>query len=235
MGTGLFRIDRTRVPVACSHGGSLHYRDGGSHRPGISDHHDGLVRRARGAGIGARWARVQHGEVSKPLHAAHIRLCDGELLRQFDPRTWFFHQGLYRWWHNKSSEPDWRRWFHLDAERDPRGIFQDRAVNIEQHDESLLCDRVLRGPIPVSHAGRDNLCHPGLRCDCGNDHWIARAYLYPIPCLRQARLALLVLLVLVNVYILFKIPTMTHSLFTGGTGGHGGGLGLAMMAIRAAM
>ena len=42
-------------------------------------------------------------------------------------------------------------------------------------------------------------------------------------------------LVLVNIYILFKIPTMTHSLFTGGTGGHGGGLGLAMAAIRAAM
>jgi hypothetical protein len=48
-------------------------------------------------------------------------------------------------------------------------------------------------------------------------------------------LPLLVLLVLVNVYILFKIPTMTHSLFTGHTGGHGGGLGMAMMAIRAAM
>jgi hypothetical protein len=48
-------------------------------------------------------------------------------------------------------------------------------------------------------------------------------------------LPLLVLLVLVNVYILFKIPTMTHSLFTGGTGGHGGGLGAAMMAIRAVM
>jgi hypothetical protein len=48
-------------------------------------------------------------------------------------------------------------------------------------------------------------------------------------------LPLLVLLVLVNIYILFKIPTMTHSLFTGGTGGHGGGLGIAVMAIRAAM
>jgi TrbL/VirB6 plasmid conjugal transfer protein len=48
-------------------------------------------------------------------------------------------------------------------------------------------------------------------------------------------LPLLILLVLVNVYILFKIPNMTHSLFTGGTGGHGGGLGMAMMAIRAAM
>jgi type IV secretory pathway VirB6-like protein len=48
-------------------------------------------------------------------------------------------------------------------------------------------------------------------------------------------LPLLVLLVLVNIYILFKIPTMTHSLFTGGVGGHGGGLGAAVMAIRAAM
>jgi hypothetical protein len=48
-------------------------------------------------------------------------------------------------------------------------------------------------------------------------------------------LPLLVILVLVNIYILFKIPTMTHSLFTGSTGGHGGGLGVAMMAIRAAI
>ena len=48
-------------------------------------------------------------------------------------------------------------------------------------------------------------------------------------------LPLLVLLVLVNVYILFKIPTMTHSLFSGGSGGHGGGLGAAMLAIRALM
>src|SRR6202167_3783499 len=55
------------------------------------------------------------------------------------------------------------------------------------------------------------------------------------PSLMVQTLPLLVLLVLVNVYILFKIPTMTHSLFTGGTGGHGGGLGLAMMAIRTAM
>ena len=55
------------------------------------------------------------------------------------------------------------------------------------------------------------------------------------PFLDGSDLAASRLLVLVNIYILFKIPTMTHSLFTGGTGGHGGGLGLAMMAIRAAM
>jgi len=44
-----------------------------------------------------------------------------------------------------------------------------------------------------------------------------------------------VLLVLVNVYILFKIPTMTHSLFTGGTGDMVEVWAWAMMAIRAAM
>jgi type IV secretory pathway VirB6-like protein len=48
-------------------------------------------------------------------------------------------------------------------------------------------------------------------------------------------LPLLILLVLVNVYILFKIPAMTQSLFGGHTGGHDGGMGVAMMAIRAAI
>jgi len=52
------------------------------------------------------------------------------------------------------------------------------------------------------------------------------------PSLIVKALPLLVLLVLVNIYILFKIPAMTHTLFTGGIGGHGGGLGIAMMAIR---
>src|ERR1700723_2604017 len=55
------------------------------------------------------------------------------------------------------------------------------------------------------------------------------------PSLIVKALPLLVLLVLVNIYILFKIPTMTHSLFTGGTGGHGGGLGVAGMVLRAAI
>jgi hypothetical protein len=55
------------------------------------------------------------------------------------------------------------------------------------------------------------------------------------PSLLVKTLPLLVLLVLVNIYILLKIPTMTHTLFTGGTGGHGGGLGIATMAIRGAM
>src|ERR1700761_6849604 len=38
-------------------------------------------------------------------------------------------------------------------------------------------------------------------------------------------LPLLILLVLVNVYILFKIPAMTMSIFSGSAGGHGGGMG----------
>jgi type IV secretory pathway VirB6-like protein len=54
------------------------------------------------------------------------------------------------------------------------------------------------------------------------------------PSLIVQTLPLLVLLVLVNIYILSKIPTMTHTLFTGGTGGHGVGLGVAPMAMRSA-
>ena len=48
-------------------------------------------------------------------------------------------------------------------------------------------------------------------------------------------LPLLILLVLVNVYILFKIPAMTQSLFSGHTGGGSSGLGMVMMALRAAI
>jgi type IV secretory pathway VirB6-like protein len=48
-------------------------------------------------------------------------------------------------------------------------------------------------------------------------------------------LPLLVLLVLVNIYILFKIPAMTQALLSGHTSGGGGGLGMAMMALRAAI
>src|SRR6202522_3782762 len=52
------------------------------------------------------------------------------------------------------------------------------------------------------------------------------------PALIVQTLPLLILLVLVNVYILFKIPSMTHSLFGSGGGG-GAGLGMIAMAIRA--
>lgn len=52
------------------------------------------------------------------------------------------------------------------------------------------------------------------------------------PALIVQTLPLLILLVLVNVYILFKIPTMTHSLFGSGGGGSGG-LGALALAIRA--
>jgi hypothetical protein len=38
-------------------------------------------------------------------------------------------------------------------------------------------------------------------------------------------LPLLILLVLTNIYILFKIPSMTMSIFSGSAGGHGGGMG----------
>jgi type IV secretory pathway VirB6-like protein len=48
-------------------------------------------------------------------------------------------------------------------------------------------------------------------------------------------LPLLILLVLVNIYILFKIPAMTMSIFSGSAGGHGGGMGLVTAAILRAI
>jgi type IV secretory pathway VirB6-like protein len=41
----------------------------------------------------------------------------------------------------------------------------------------------------------------------------------------------LIILVLVNVFILFKIPAMTMTLFSGSHGGHDGGVGIATVAL----
>jgi hypothetical protein len=45
------------------------------------------------------------------------------------------------------------------------------------------------------------------------------------------QLPLLVLLVVINLYILFKIPAMTMSIFSGSTGGHDGGMGVVTAAL----
>jgi type IV secretory pathway VirB6-like protein len=45
------------------------------------------------------------------------------------------------------------------------------------------------------------------------------------------QLPLLVLLVLINLYILFKIPAMTMSIFSGSTGGHDGGMSVVTAAL----
>ena len=55
------------------------------------------------------------------------------------------------------------------------------------------------------------------------------------PAMIAATLPLLILLVAVNCLIIFKIPSLTHTLFSGSTSGHDGGMAMAMMAIRAAM
>ena len=43
-------------------------------------------------------------------------------------------------------------------------------------------------------------------------------------------LPLLILLVMVNIYILFKVPAITMSIFSGSTGGHGGEMGALITA-----
>ena len=65
------------------------------------------------------------------------------------------------------------------------------------------------------------------------NYYIQLGQAFSDPSLLVETLPLLILLVLVNVYILFKIPAMTQSLFSGHTGGGSSGLGMAMMAIRA--
>jgi type IV secretory pathway VirB6-like protein len=47
------------------------------------------------------------------------------------------------------------------------------------------------------------------------------------------KLPLLILLILVNIFILFKIPAITSSIFSGHTGGHDGGMGIVALALRA--
>jgi type IV secretory pathway VirB6-like protein len=47
-----------------------------------------------------------------------------------------------------------------------------------------------------------------------------------------SKLPLLILLILVNIFILFKIPAITSSILSGHTGGHGGGMGLVALAGR---
>jgi hypothetical protein len=226
----------------------------------------GLVRRAGGARIGARRGRLQHGEVSQPLHAAHLRLRDGELLRQRHPRTWLLHQGLHRRRHHQSCEPHWVGWFDHHAERDPRGIVEDRAVAADQHHVALLLDCVLcravpfgllaaivsailaygaiaatiiglLGPIFIPFLVFDKLdwlFWGWLKAYLGfsfykviaaatmnvlshvlTNYYIQLGQSISDPSTIVQTLPLLILLVLVNVYILFKIPAMTHSLFGG--------------------
>jgi type IV secretory pathway VirB6-like protein len=47
------------------------------------------------------------------------------------------------------------------------------------------------------------------------------------------KLPLLFLLILVNIFILFKIPAITNAIFSGHTGGGGGAAGLIALALRA--
>jgi len=84
-GYGTLRLYRPGLPVARSDSGTFDNRDGHAHRSGAGDDHAGLVRRAGIPCLRAWRSWVQHGEVPEPLHAAYLRLCDGELLRQFHP------------------------------------------------------------------------------------------------------------------------------------------------------
>jgi len=62
-------------------------------------------------------------------------------------------------------------------------------------------------------------------------HYYTDIVAFSDPGLMIKQLPLLIILVTVNVYILFKIPALTMSIFSGSTGGHDGGMGVATAAL----
>jgi flagellar biogenesis protein FliO len=52
------------------------------------------------------------------------------------------------------------------------------------------------------------------------------------PATLVAKMPLLILLILVNVYILFKIPEITNAIFSGHSGGGGSAMGMIALALR---
>jgi type IV secretory pathway VirB6-like protein len=62
-------------------------------------------------------------------------------------------------------------------------------------------------------------------------HYYADIVAFSDPGLMGKQLPLLIILVIVNVYILFKIPALTMSIFSGSTGGHDGGMGVVTAAL----
>ena len=65
-------------------------------------------------------------------------------------------------------------------------------------------------------------------------HYYVTLVQFSDPGLMVKQLPMLILLVLLNVYILFKVPALTMSIFSGSTGGHDGAMGIAAwLALRA--
>jgi TrbL/VirB6 plasmid conjugal transfer protein len=65
-------------------------------------------------------------------------------------------------------------------------------------------------------------------------HYYITLVQFSDPGLMVKQLPMLILLVLLNVYILFKVPALTMSIFSGSTGGHDGAMGIAAwLALRA--
>src|SRR6202167_2020311 len=62
-------------------------------------------------------------------------------------------------------------------------------------------------------------------------HYYTSIVAFSDPGLMGKQVPLLIILVVVNVYILFKIPALTMSIFSGSTGGHDGGMGVVTAAL----
>ena len=123
------------------------------------------------------------GQVHQPLHAAYLRLRNGELLRQFHPWTRLLHQGIHRRRYSQSRERHWSGRFDDHVEPDPRGVLEDRAVDADQRHVAVLLDRVLCRAVSLGRPGSGCLRHHRLRRNRLDDHRIAWADLHSFSCL----------------------------------------------------
>ena len=190
-GTGLFRIYRSGVPVACSHGGTLHYSDGDSHRPSAGNHHDGLVRRARSAGIGARWAGFSMGRflnLFMLLTFAYVMVnyYDSSIPGLGFSIKGFIDGGTINLVNLIGSDGSTTMLNEIHAASSKTGPSMLNSMMSPYYAIVYFVVQFLLALLAaIVSAIR------GLWRNCGNDHRITRADLYPVSCLRQARLAVL--------------------------------------------
>src|ERR1035438_5763707 len=112
-----------------------------------------MVRSSGGSCLREWRSRVQHGKVSELLLAHHLRLYDGEVLRQLHTRRRLFAEGIYQWRRTVPCLGHWNRQCDKYSEHSESGTIDEWTGHNEGVDESLL-----------RHCLRD---HPGI--DCGSN------------------------------------------------------------------
>ena len=149
-------------------------------------HHAGVVRRARGAGIRAGRTGLQHGEIPELLHADHLRLRHGEVLRQRHPRRWLFPQGLHQRRCAIPSHGHWQSKLDHHPEHPGSSPINERTGHNKGVDESLLRHRLRAHSSDSGVLFGGSKRHRSVRRDCQRRCRSAWPRLHSVPCFRQA-------------------------------------------------